>query len=139
MVVYLDSSALVKLVVREPETSALLGAVDDAELLVSSIVAAVEVPRAAGRLADRHEVVVERAEHVIDGVELLWLDTGIVSAASRLSPVQLRSLDAIHLASALSLGRDLTSFVAYDRRLLEAAREHALPVLTPGYEDASRS
>jgi predicted nucleic acid-binding protein len=139
VVVYLDSSALVKLVLPEPETSALLDALDDAELLVSSIVAAVEVPRAARRLADRHGLVDERAEDVIDSVELLWLDTGIVSAASRLSPVHLRSLDAIHLASGLSLGGDLTSFVAYDRRLLEAAREQALPVLTPGYEDASRS
>jgi predicted nucleic acid-binding protein len=139
VVIYLDPSALVKLVLPEPESSALLGAIAGAELLVSSIVAAVEVPRAARRLADGHGVVVERAEDVIDGVELLWLDAGIVSAASRLSPVHLRSLDAIHLASALSLGGSLTSFAAYDRRLLEAAREHALPVLTPGYEDPSRS
>jgi uncharacterized protein len=139
VVIYLDSAALVKLVLPERETSALLDAIDDAELVISSIFAAVEVPRAARRLADRHGVVGKRAEEVIDSVELLWLDTGIVSAASRLSPVHLRSLNAIHLASGLSLGGDLTSFVAYDRRLLDAAREHALPVLTPGPEDASRS
>lgn len=139
MVLYLDASALVKLVLPESESSALLNLVEDAELLISSVVAAVEVPRAARRVADGHEVVVDRAEDVIDGVDLLWLDADIVSAASRLGPLNLRSLDAIHLASALSLRQDLTCLVAYDRRLLEAARARDVPVLTPGYEGASRS
>jgi predicted nucleic acid-binding protein len=139
VVVYLDASALVKLVLPEPESPALLDLIEGAELLVSSAVAGVEVPRAARRVGDGHEVVVDRAEEVIDGVELLWLDADIVSTASGLLPPNLRSLDAIHLASALSLRPHLGGFVAYDRRLLEAARAQRLPVLTPGCEDMSRS
>lgn len=132
MVIYLDASALVKLVLPETESSALLNLIEGAELLVSSVVAAVEVLRAARRVGDEQGRVVGRSEEVIDGVELLWLDSGIVSTASQLLPPTLRALDAIHLASALSIGDDLTGFVVYDRRLRDAAVRHGLPVLAPG-------
>jgi predicted nucleic acid-binding protein len=132
VVIYLDASALVKLVLPESESSALLNLIEGAELLVSSVVAAVEVLRAARRVGDEHGMVVGRSEEVIDGVELLWLDSGIVSTASQLLPPTLRVLDAIHLASALSIGNDLTGFVVYHRRLQEAAVSHGLPVLAPG-------
>jgi predicted nucleic acid-binding protein len=98
---------------------------------VSSIVASVEVLRAAQRVAHDYPEVIDRAEKVIDGVELLWLNSAIASAASRLPPSRLRALDAIHLASGLSLGDDLTAFVVSDLRLQEEAREHRLPVLAP--------
>jgi hypothetical protein len=88
---------------------------------VSSIVASVEVLRAARRVAHDYPEVIDRAEKVIDGVELLWLNSAIVSAASRLPPSRLRALDAIHLASGL----------VSDLRLQEEAREHGLPVLAP--------
>lgn len=132
MVIYLDASALVKLVLPETESSALLNLIEGAELLVSSVVAAVEVLRAARRVGDEQGRVVGRSEEVIDGVELLWLDSGIVSTASQLLPPTLRALDAIHLASALSIGDDLTGFVVYDRRLRDAAVRRGLPVLAPG-------
>jgi uncharacterized protein len=72
-----------------------------------------------------------RAAAGLDGIGLLAIDSGIVAAAARLQPPALRSLDAIHLATALSLGDDLGVLIAYDARLLQAARQHGLPVAEP--------
>jgi len=65
-------------------------------------------------------------------VNLLSLTTGILNAAATLDPLALRSIDAIHLATALSLGADLGAFVAHDEHLVVAARRLGLAVLTPG-------
>ena len=128
---YLDSSALVKLVVPEPESAALLSLLADWEVHVSSAVAAVEVPRAARRTS-ASEVVGRRAAQVVRGVHLVTLDDEVLDIASALEPPSLRSLDAIHLASAIVLQPDLGAFVAYDARLAEAARQQGIEVLTPG-------
>lgn len=73
----------------------------------------------------------QSAGQVLARVNLLDLDTPILSAASALEPKTLRSLDALHLASALSLGTDLQALVTYDVRLAEAARQAGLEVLAP--------
>ncbi|MBI4261606.1 MAG: type II toxin-antitoxin system VapC family toxin [Actinobacteria bacterium] len=127
---YLDSSAIVKLVVREAETGALVDALGPKPPAVSSSLARVEVLRSARRtgMAD----VVSRAQEVLAGVALLGMDQGVLSRAAELHPVELRTLDAIHLATALTLGGDLEGFVTYDRRLREAASREGLPVLEPG-------
>lgn len=127
---YLDSSALVKLVLPEAETGALLAALGDWPQRLSSEIATVEVRRAARR-ASAEESVRRRAEQVLAGLHLLRLDAAIFDRAAGLDPETLRSLDALHLASALSIGHDLGAFVAYDRALATAARGAGLTVLAP--------
>jgi hypothetical protein len=75
--------------------------------------------------------VVARAVDVVRRLTLLELDRDLVLSAAGIEPAALRSLDAIHLASALSLGSELGAFVTYDHRLAEAARAANLPILTP--------
>jgi predicted nucleic acid-binding protein len=67
-----------------------------------------------------------------DGVTVIDLDPSIASRAGVIEPVALRSLDAIHLASALELGDELDAFVTYDARQADAARELGLSVVSPG-------
>ncbi|HLE83469.1 MAG TPA: type II toxin-antitoxin system VapC family toxin [Thermoanaerobaculia bacterium] len=128
---YLDSSALVKLIVSEQETPALLSVLRDWPERVSSELALVEVGRAARR-ASNDPAVHRRAQDVLDAIHLLRLDVSILQQASRLQPAQLRSLDAIHLASALSLEGDLGALAAYDGPLRNAARALGVPVVAPG-------
>jgi uncharacterized protein len=127
-VLYLDSSAIVKLVVREPETPALVEAVRADPAVVSSALAWTEVTRAVRRTGGR----VARATEVLDGIALVPIDEGILRAAGDLSPSTLRTLDAIHLATALSLGKDVASLVTYDERLAESAAAAGIEVITPG-------
>jgi predicted nucleic acid-binding protein len=125
---YIDSSALVKLVVREAETDALRRYVDSAGPLASSILATVEVPRAVARVAPEATLALAA---VIDKLNTLAFDARIAARAAALSPASLRSFDAIHLATALELGDELTAFVCYDDRLSAAARDLGLPVAAP--------
>lgn len=127
---YLDASALVKLVVAEPETDALRAFLETRPLRVTSVLAAVEVPRAARRVSHRADVH-RRADAVVAGMTLLSFDEPVRRRAAALRPGALRTLDAIHLASALSLGKDLEVFLAYDRRLAEAARAARVRVASP--------
>ena len=127
---YLDSSALVKLIVLEPETAALRASLQEWPDRVSSVLARVEVLRALARArvpaADRRQ-----ADEVLARVGLVRLDDTILGVAAALRPIELRSLDAVHLATALSLGGDLAALVAYDARLQAAARAADLRVLSP--------
>jgi len=128
--IYLDSSALVKLALTEAETPGLVGWLTDrADLpLVSSIIHRTEVPRAVWR-ADPSAL--PRSYRQVRGVEKIALTTDVLDLAATLPPPEIRSIDAIHLASALSVRRHLTAFVAYDTRLLTAAREAGLPTASP--------
>lgn len=128
MIAYLDSSALVKLVATEPESAKLAVAIDRWPERVSSALARVEVLRAARRAGDD---TIRRAREVLEGVSLLSLDDAVLNAAVRIRPLGLRSLDAIHVASALSLGSRLEVLVAYDHRLLTAAEAAGLPTQSP--------
>lgn len=128
---YLDSSALVKLVLPETESAALLESLKDWPVRVSSELARVEVMRAARR-ASEGPIAERRAEEILAGLHLLKIDSEILSHASRLGPPTLRSLDAIHLASALSLGDDLGAIAVYDTGLATAAGASGLQVLAPG-------
>jgi predicted nucleic acid-binding protein len=129
--VYLDSSALVKLVVREPESDTLRAWTALHPAAVTSAIAVTEVRRAIGRLTPRQGLS-DRARLVLDGVALLGVDQDILEKAASLAPKELRTLDAIHIASALSLGTDLLAFVTYDDRQLDAARKARLPLVQPG-------
>ena len=129
--IYLDSSALVKLAVAERESAGLLSWLAEQPNLVqvSSSVIRVEVPRAVWRaepsaLPESYLVIRRTAEIELTGE--------VLGQAARARPVTLSTLDAIHLASALVLRRELTSFVSYDARLLAAARDAGLPTASPG-------
>ncbi len=128
--VYLDASALAKLVLPELETVALSKFLEDRPVRLSSVIARVELLRAARRQG-RPAVVLERAASVLDRVTLVDLDAAIITTAGSVEPPLLRTLDAVHLATALSLGDDLGGIVTYDRRLAEAARRAGLTVWSP--------
>ncbi len=127
--VYLDSSALLKLVFREDETEALSEFLLAHANRLTSIVARIEVLRAARRGGTNATVI--RANDVLAHVDSIRLSEAVVTSASTLTPPSLRSLDAIHLATALSLGHDLGGMVVYDRRLADAARGAGLTVWSP--------
>ncbi|TFV86261.1 type II toxin-antitoxin system VapC family toxin [Blastococcus sp. CT_GayMR16] len=129
--IYLDSSALLKLVRAEAHTADLrewLGDRSDV-LLVSSALAQVEVLRSCRRI---DEQLLRTGRAVIAALHLIPLDGGVLDAAAELPGTDLRSLDALHLTSALQLGTDLVAFVAYDTRLVNAARAQGLPMAQPG-------
>ncbi len=128
---YLDTSALVKLVVREPETDDLMEALARWPDRVSSVVARVELHRALWR-AGASKRLHERADAVLAALVLVRLDEQVLSRASSLKDPALRALDAIHLATALSLWDDPGAFITYDGRLAQAARRQRLTVLHPG-------
>lgn len=128
---YLDSSALVKLILPEAESEALLKSLSTWPVRVTSEIARVEVMRAARR-ATTHPSTEQRVEEVMAGLYLLKIDSDILSGAARLEPRTLRSLDAIHLASALSLEADLGAIAVYDSNLATAAADCGLRVLAPG-------
>lgn len=126
---YLDASALVKLVLRERESDALrqyLMALPDP---ATSRMAFVEVHRAMGRHVAEPET--EALVAVWDRTVFIELDATVAESAAAIGPPALRSLDAIHLASALALVDDLESFVTYDARLAGAARVAGLTVAAP--------
>jgi predicted nucleic acid-binding protein len=128
--IYIDTSALVKLLFDEPESSALTDwlILKNEIPKVSSDLSTVELLRTCQRI---DESLVDDARRLLDGIDLVPIDHVIVEQAAILIPRELRSLDAIHLASALSLNEDLTDFVAYDDRLCSAAAKAGLPVVSP--------
>jgi uncharacterized protein len=127
--VYLDSSAILKLILEEPETAALVEFLKEWPSRVSSMLARVEVSRIIARVND--PAIEREARTVLGGINLVRMDDGIVAAAAALGPPSLRSLDAIHLATAQVFGHHLAGFVVYDRRLAAAARHHGLTVWSP--------
>jgi predicted nucleic acid-binding protein len=129
-IVYLDASALIKLVVAEPETPALRSFLKDHPDRLSSAISIVEIHRAL-RHAGARPADHRRANEVLERVALMRVDEATLRQAAALSPFDLRSLDAIHLATALSVRQDLARFICYDHRLRAAATEHKLPVAAP--------
>ncbi|WP_298334888.1 type II toxin-antitoxin system VapC family toxin [Ferrimicrobium sp.] len=128
--IYIDSSALAKLLFEEPESSALSHwlAEEYETPKVSSDFASVELLRTCYRIG---ESLVHDARQLLEGIDLVPISHAIVEVATILIPRKLGSLDAIHLASALSLKEDLTDFVAYDADLCLAAADAELPVVSP--------
>lgn len=127
--VYLDASAIVKLVVAEDESSALAAHLVGHRRQVTSSLSRVEVVRAVLRGGAAR---VSQAQAVLATISQIRIDDRLLDAAATLDPGGLRSVDAIHLASARALGHDLDHLVAYDRRLLAAATAAGLEVAAPG-------
>lgn len=124
---YADASALVKLIVREPDSDALHRWYVDAERLITSRAGIVETERASRRRP--HDV--EQRMLVLRDVEVIEVNAEIGHVAAAVEPPTVRTLDAIHIASALALGPELEAFVTYDDRLADAARGAGLPVVRP--------
>ena len=127
--VYVDSSAVVKLIFDEDETRELERFLVDRPLRVCSIVGRVEVLRIARSVDD--DLVVAQAHDILNGIHLVELDARTIRRAVDVDPRPLRALDAIHLATALSLEPDLDGMVVYDKRLSDAARAAGLTVWAP--------
>jgi predicted nucleic acid-binding protein len=130
-VIYFDTSALVKLVFDETESAALVEwlTVRADVPKVSSDLSTIELLRTCRRIDER---AVEGANLLLGGIDFLPMDRAIVEKAASLVPTDLRSLDAIHLASALSVKANLTALVAYDVLLCSAAAQAGIEVVSPG-------
>jgi uncharacterized protein len=128
--IYLDCAAVVKLVHSEPESQALRDWLDErAETTwVSSALVEIESFRALARYAPQAVV---RLHPVLDQIDLIDFNPRMRILAQTVQPVTVRSLDAIHLGTALAIRPDLTSFVTYDKRLLDAAAASGLRVDSP--------
>ena len=130
---YFDASALVKLVMSESESVALRKYLataqgDGIDGVISSRITHIEVLRSVMK---RSPELAAKARSVLRGVHLIGLSYAVVSAAWRLEPSSLRTLDAIHVASALQENRSLRHVVTYDERMSEACWMAGLEVVTP--------
>jgi predicted nucleic acid-binding protein len=128
-VVYLDASAIAKLIIEEPGSEELDRYLRTRPLRITSRIGDVEVRRAVARLA---EADVARLERVLDTLSLIELDASLARTAGGRLPAGFRTLDAIHVASAQSVASQLEAFVTYDRRLADAAAAAGITVATPG-------
>ena len=127
-VAFCDSSALVKLVVNESESSALQRSLQTYSVLMASTLATVEVPRAVRR---RDPELTKLAHQMLRSFQMVALDRTVLQRAASLGPAEVRSLDAIQLASALRLAHLDPVFVAYDERLLSVASMAGLRTSSP--------
>lgn len=127
-VCFLDSSAVTKLVVVEQE-SAVLARRLSGEHMVGSALLVPEVARAVRRVVGRLRDTL--LADVLALIDLVAVDRALLAAAAELEPASLRTLDAVHLASALALGDRVGVVIAYDERLLDAARTAGLAVERP--------
>lgn len=129
--VYIDSSALLKLILPEPERPALVRELARRSDRVSSVLLAIECRRIVLR-AGGAPGVRTRLEQELEGITLIRLDEMVQRLAGTIGSRGLRSLDAIHLATAVSMGDYPEAFITYDDRLAAAARALRLNVLQPG-------
>jgi len=125
---YLDSSAIVKLVVEEPESMALRRHLRRRTPLISSALARTEVLRA---LLLEGDAALARGRAVLNRLDMIRVSDRVLGAAGVLLPSEVRSLDAIHLESARQLGTDLGQFVTYDQRMFAAAKQLGLNARSP--------
>ncbi len=126
-IAYVDASALVKLVLVEPESPAVYRWFTEAPRIATSRIGVVETVRASSRR--EHDPA--HRDQVLRDVEVIDLDAAIAGVAAAIAPAAVRTLDAIHLATALALVPELDAFVTFDDRLADAARALGLPVVRP--------
>jgi uncharacterized protein len=124
---YIDASALAKLILDEPQSPEMRRWYIESERVASSRVGLVETRRAIARWD--HDPV--HLDTILRSIEVLELDASIARVAATVPPNRLKTLDAIHLASAQALGAELDAFVTYDDHLASAARNVGLPVVRP--------
>jgi hypothetical protein len=132
--IYMDTSALTKLLIAEPETPELrnwlTSQIDQGDSAATSALGRVELMRTVARYGDISQT--DRARYLLDGLDILPLTEPMMSLAESIGPATLRSLDAIHLAAAAYFDQELTAFVTYDHRLLNGCRDIGLTTASPG-------
>lgn len=128
---YLDTSAIVKLVLDEAESSALLAVIAETEHLVSSVVGEIETRRVVARVPDTEGILSSVMEQVLARMSVVPLSGYLVASAGALAPPELRTLDAIHLATALAITEELRGIAVYDHRLASAAAARGLAIVAP--------
>ena len=124
---YLDTSAFLKLLAEENDSAAMREWAVLHDSLWSSQLLRTEAVRAASHLGISDDDV----ETALESVSLILPSVATLYTAGHLAPHSLRSLDAIHLATALEMGDDLEGIVAYDERLITASRDASLVVVSP--------
>ncbi len=124
---YADASALVKLILPDSDSAAMHRWYVEAERLITSRAGIIETERATRRRAYDED----QKNLILRDVEILEVDADIGRVAASIEPPTVRTLDSIHVASALALGSELDAFVTYDDRLADAARAAGLPVVRP--------
>jgi uncharacterized protein len=130
--VYLDSSAVAKLILAELESDALRTEFRNWPLVISSSVTGIETRRAVARVDDARGSLGKEADIILEGLPMVDVSPSIAAVAARIAPPSIRTLDAIQLATILSLGDRIAAAVIYDKRLAEAARHHGLTTVAPG-------
>jgi uncharacterized protein len=128
MALYLDTSALVKLVAEETESPELFDFIGNDEIF-SSLLARTELIRAVAR---KHERLIESAEELLSDISYVAVNRVITGAAAWVQPLTLRSLDAIHVSSAVRMRGGLRAVVTYDHRMIEIGRSAGMDVVSPG-------
>jgi predicted nucleic acid-binding protein len=126
---YVDTSAFVKLVLGEGEAPALRTELAQWEGAVASRLLRTEAIRACARYG---RTFADLAREALSAVALMPLDDAVLDAAATVEPPELCALDALHLATALSIEDDLGAMLVYDVRLASAAEQAGLRVLSPG-------
>lgn len=124
---YVDTSAVVKLVQPEAETAVLRDWLRGKQWVISDL-HRTELRRAAQRLGP---TTLRRAERLLSELDIITINGQGFDEAGHAKPVELRSLDALHITAAQSLGPDLAGIVAYDIRLLDASSEAGIPAISP--------
>ncbi|MGO9320765.1 MAG: type II toxin-antitoxin system VapC family toxin [Solirubrobacteraceae bacterium] len=126
--VYVDTSVFGRVILEEPDKSAIKRDLAKFDRSVASRLLRVELRRVA-----RREDALEEADRILNDVQLIPLDEDVLTAAETISPTTVGTLDAIHLATAVRLSRagELDAIMTYDKRLADGAREHGLTVLSP--------
>ncbi len=133
-VLYADTSALVKLVVREAESDALETEVSRWDRIAASDLVAIELPRATARARSEGRADVADGRVVLEllaALSIVPTTDEVRALAATMEPVELRTLDAIHLSCALALGDELAGVLTYDRRMADAARSRGVAVIGP--------
>ncbi len=126
---YLDASALVKLVITEPESGALRASLEHVDVRVTSLLGRIEFERAARKYDE--EGIEIRVSSTLAPLDILPLHAANAALAAVIAPAALRTLDAIHLATLLEISDEVDRFYCYDERLADAARDHGINVVAP--------
>ncbi|EUA17425.1 type II toxin-antitoxin system VapC family toxin [Mycobacterium xenopi] len=138
--IYIDTSALTKLLIAEHKTPELRTWLttqnDQGEFAATSALSRVELMRVVARYGEPGQA--ERARYLLDGLDILPITEPVITLAETIGPATLRSLDALHLAAAAQINRELTAFVTYDHRLRDGCREVGFTTASPGCSEAFR-
>lgn len=126
--VYVDTSVFGRVMLEEPDKQAIERDLAGFDQTVASRLLTVELRRVG-----RREDSLKAANTILNGVQLIPLDESVLTAAETISPTNVGTLDAIHLATAVRLAKDgeLNALMTYDKRLADGAREHSIEVLSP--------